>query len=396
MSGAAVPVASGRTPMSVTLVTPGFRSARGGLESHASALTRELARHAIRVIVLTAQRGIETTKIERHDDCWVVTFPAWSIKSMSVSPRLLWAAIRSRRGDRVVHVHGYHATTAMALLGRRVPTVFTPHYHGKHGHSWLANLLHVPYYQLAKHMVRRCDAVICVSEAERQMLIDDFPFVAARATVIPNGTDASTIRSAEPYLAEPPTVVCVGRLEPYKHVDDVVRAFSAVPSPAQLVIVGDGSQRNELVTLVAGLGLQDRVKLIGTVDDHELHRWLRTARVFVSMSEREAFGMAPLEAACAGARIILSDIPAHQEIADDFLRRCVTVLTDGSPEAIAEEIHRQLGAQRSYQCTAPDWPTVGARTVDVYLSACLDHLAGTTRHRPQTGTESLQHEGLGT
>ncbi|MCU1698393.1 MAG: glycosyltransferase family 1 protein, partial [Mycobacterium sp.] len=358
-----------RGPGIVTLVTPGFRGTRGGLESHASALVKELAYQGIRVVVLTARRGIGRTEVEHQDDCWVVTYPAWAVSSMSVSPGLAWAAIRSRRSDRVMHLHSYHATTALAILGRRAPTVFTPHYHGKHGHSKIANLLHIPYYHLIKLFIRRCDAIICVSEAERRMLVGDFPSIADRVTVIPNGIDASTIRSAPPIPGQPPTVVCVGRLEPYKRTDEVIRAFSQVPAPTQLVVIGDGTQRDELAALTTELQLQDRVKLVGNVTDDELHRWLRTAHVFVSMSEREAFGMAPVEAACAGARIILSDIPAHREIADEFLRRCVTVMTDESPASVAAEIRRQLVAPRPDKCTAPDWRDVVTRTVDVYRAS---------------------------
>jgi glycosyltransferase involved in cell wall biosynthesis len=390
------PIRLERAEGAMTLVTPGFRGARGGLEAHTSALTKELARQGMRVIVLTAQRGIQGTTVERHDDCWVVTYPAWSTGSMSVSPRLAWAAIRSRRSDRLMHVHGYHATTALALLGRRAPTVFTPHYHGKHGHSRLADLLHVPYYHLNKWLIRTCDAVICVSEAERLALIADFPSVADRVTVIPNGVDAATIRSANPLPEEAPTVLCVGRLEPYKRIGDVVRAFLDVPAPAQLVIVGDGAQRDELTALAEQLGLADRVRLVGNVSDADLHRWLRTARVFVSLSEHEAFGMAPVEAACAGARIILSDIPAHREIADDFLRRCVTVMTDRSPAAVASEIRRQLAAPWSEGCTAPDWRDVAARTVRVYRTSGVKLPVPRGINGHQVAMKSLQHEGLGT
>jgi glycosyltransferase involved in cell wall biosynthesis len=228
------------------------------------------------------------------------------------------------------------------------------------------------------------------------MLVGDFPSIADRVTVIPNGIDASTIRSAPPVPGQPPTVVCVGRLEPYKRTDEIIRAFSQVPAPTQLIVVGDGAQRDELAALTTELRLQDRVKLVGNVSDDELHRWLRTAHVFVSMSEREAFGMAPVEAACAGARIILSDIPAHREIADEFLRRCVTVMTDESPAAVAAEIRRQLVAPRPDKCTAPDWRDVVTRTVDVYRAsgAVLVVSAGINGH--QFDTRSLQHEGLGT
>lgn len=62
-----------RGPGVVTLVTPGFRGVRGGLEAHASALAKELAHQGIRVVVLTARRGIDRVEVERHEDCLVST-----------------------------------------------------------------------------------------------------------------------------------------------------------------------------------------------------------------------------------------------------------------------------------------------------------------------------------
>ncbi|WP_263992563.1 glycosyltransferase family 4 protein [Mycolicibacterium madagascariense] len=377
-------------------MTPGFRAVRGGLEAHVSALTKQLAGQGLRVVVLTARRGITRSTVERHDDCWVVTYPAWSVSSMSISPRLVLAAIRTRRSDRLMHVHGYHSTTALALLGRRAPTVFTPHYHGRHGHSWMADLLHVPHYRLSRWLLRRPAAIICVSEAERRALIADFPDVADRISVIPNGIDAAAIRRAHPLPEQPPTILCVGRLEPYKRIDAVLRAFCDVPAPAQLVIVGDGSQRDELCRLAIALGLAERVHVVGGLDDAALHRWLRTARVFVSMSEREAFGMAPVEAACGGARIILSDIPAHREIADEFLRQCVTVMTDHSTAALAAEIRRQLAAPRSKGCQAPDWRDIATRTVGVYRTSGVELVTPRGANGHRLSAQSLLFEGLGT
>jgi glycosyltransferase involved in cell wall biosynthesis len=355
--------------IAVTMVTPGFRAVPGGVESHTSALTKELSRQRVKVLVLTAQRGITRTLVHRYDDCWVVSYPAWSIRSMSISPRLAVAAIRSRRSGRLMHVHSFHATTALAVLGRRTPTVFTPHYHGKQGHSFLANLLHLPYHYLGKVLFRRCDAVICVSDAERDALVRDFPFVAGRVSVIPNGADVATIQAAEPYLAEPPTVLCVGRLEAYKRVDAVVRAFVHAPKNAQLVVIGKGPAQESLEALAVELGVADRTRVLGRVDDEELHRWMRTAHVLVSMSEREAFGMAPIEAACAGARIILSDIPAHRDVAAKYLAEGCTVIADPTPGRLGEEMCRQLAAPRSTTSVVPDWRDVVERTVEIYSAA---------------------------
>jgi glycosyltransferase involved in cell wall biosynthesis len=308
-------------------------------------------------------------QVHRYDDCWVISYPAWSVRSMSISPRLAWAAIRSRRSGRLMHVHSFHATTAFAVLGRRAPTVFTPHYHGRHGHSALASLLHVPYHYLGKVLFRRCDAVICVSDGEREELCRDFPFVADRISVIPNGADVQAIWAAEPYVGEPPTVLCVGRLEGYKRVDAVIRAFALAPQEAQLVIVGEGSAKGALQALTHELGLAGRTRILGRVDDAELHRWMRTAHVMVSMSEQEAFGMAPIEAACAGARIILSDIPAHRDVATKYLTEGCTVIADPSPRFLGVELCRQLAAPRTATTVVPDWRDVVEQTIGIYSAA---------------------------
>ncbi len=372
----------------VTLVSPGFRPLTGGVEAHTSELATELVRRGIRVEVLTARRDVARCTVEERDGCVVTTYPAWRMRSMSISPRLLWAAWRRRRSAAMMHVHSYHALTSMAVLGRRAPTVFTPHYHGRRGHSAAANILHIGFTVLGMALFRRADAVICVSEAEREHLVRDFPFVADRVVVIPNGVRCEPIRSASPYDDQPPTVLCVGRLEPYKGVSDVIRAFVSVPAPAQLVIVGDGSQRDELAVLATTLGIGDRVKLTGAVDDDELHRWLRTGRVFVSMSEREAFGMAPMEAAAAGARLVLSDIPAHREIVAHYLRHCAVIHSRQTPEALGAEIRRQLAIDPVEAVRIPQWDDITARTVSVYTAAAGTHPAAGSRREDHQYTRN--------
>lgn len=356
----------------ITLVTPGFAPATGGVEMHTSAIATELARCGFDVEVLTAHRGVRRATETVHRGCRVVTYPTWPVRTMSVSPQLVRAAIRRRRAGRIVHVHSYHASTSLVLLGGSGPVVFTPHYHGSRGHSKTANVLHIGFRHVGKLLFRRCDAVICVSEAERRALVADYPNLPDNISVIPNGVAAEAIRKSSPLSGEPATVLCVGRLEPYKRIDKVIRSFVDVPAPAQLVIVGDGSQREELDRLSTALGLRDRVRRLGVLDDADLHRWLRTADVFVSLSEREAFGIAPLEAASGGARPILSDIPAHREVASAYLRDRAIILAEPSPQELAAEIRRQLAGPRCPPADVPEWSEVAKRTATVYRSVIRD------------------------
>lgn len=56
--------------------------------------------------------------------------------------------------------------------------------------------------------------------------------------------------------------------------------------------------------------------LLGALEPAERARWLRAAPVFVTASRYEPFGLPVLEAAQAGCALVLSDIPAHQELWD--------------------------------------------------------------------------------
>lgn len=358
---------SGSATLRLTVATPGFRGDPGGVEVHTSELVRGVARRGVEVEVVSARRGIRRRREHAFADCRSAVYPAWRLRSMSVSPRAVLGALRRHFRSDILHVHSYHATTAFAVLGSRRPTVFTPHYHGGEGHSTAAALLHQIYRPLGRRILGRSDAIICVSSAERDLLIRDFPFVADKVEVIPNGVRVDELQRAVPYPIEDPVVLCVGRLEPYKRFHAVIRAFGDVPAPARLVVVGDGSQRDELRSLVRQLGLEGRVDLVGTVGDDELYRWFRTARVLVSMSDHEAFGMVPLEAAAAGSRVVLSDIPAHREIFAAYLSGCGVVVSGDAPSSLAEQITGQLGAGGQHGAAAiPSWTSISDRTVDVY------------------------------
>ncbi|EWC60394.1 Glycosyltransferase [Actinokineospora spheciospongiae] len=355
-------------PLRVTLVTPGFPPERGGVEAHTGHLARELSARGVDVRVLTARRGVPRPVLERPGGVPVRVFPAWRTTVMSISPRLLLAGLRAGRGSDVVHVHSYHAACGFAALGGFArPVVFTPHYHGG-GHSRQASALHVVYRFVGRLLFRAARAVVCVSRAERDQLVGDFPGAADRAHVVPNGVDVAAIRAAEPFPDQPRTVLSLGRLEPYKRVAALLRALPLLPPDVQVVVVGTGSQSDELRGLAADLGVAGRVRFTGGVDDHQVHRWLRTAAVLVSLSEHEAFGMAPVEAAAAGAGVVLSDIPAHREIAAEHLGGAAR-LVGPEPAAVAAAVTQALAETRRDEADVPDWGRIAEETLAIYRSA---------------------------
>lgn len=355
------------TPGSVTFVTPGFPPTSGGVEAHVGAIAAQLVDLGWTVRVLTARRGIRRMVTEQVHGAEVTVYPAWRVRSMSLSPRLIWAGLRAGGTD-VVHVHSYHASTGFCALRRRPALVFTPHFHGG-GHTRLASLLHRGYRLLGRRMFACSDAIICVSHAERDLLESEHPAARGRTHVIPNGVDPGRTGVVDPFPDRPPTVISIGRLEPYKRVDAVIAAFVHVPAPARLEIIGQGSDAERLRALAAELGIADRVGFHGFVPDADLSRWMHTATVLVSVSEHEAFGMVPIEAAACGARVVLSDIAAHRELHDRFLQGRDEIATDLAPEELADVLSAQLRRGRAdLSLDVPTWPEITLATARVYRS----------------------------
>lgn len=125
----------------------------------------------------------------------------------------------------------------------------------------------------------------------------------------------------------PNTIVTVGRIEPVKGYEHLLRAYAKVVQQvpnSQLVIVGEGSMTQALMGLCGKLGIKDKVHLIGYRDNP--YGYLKNSKVFVLTSENEGFPNALVEAMAftavisvdceTGPREILCKEETQEEIRD--------------------------------------------------------------------------------
>jgi phosphatidylinositol alpha 1,6-mannosyltransferase len=138
----------------------------------------------------------------------------------------------------------------------------------------------------------------------RAGLVDAFP--------VSNGIDVDRYQ-AVPHVPRPvPTVLFVGRLDPEKRVDELIRAFAALPAgvPGRLEIVGDGGRREEWTALAADLGMGERVCFRGFVSDEELLEAYAGADLFCMPGIAELQSLVTLEAMAAGLPVVAADAMA--------------------------------------------------------------------------------------
>ena len=104
--------------------------------------------------------------------------------------------------------------------------------------------------------------------------------------------------------------VGVGRLTKAKNFQSLIGAFNKVSKEisASLIILGEGELRQELENQITNLELNDKVHLLGFVDNPL--QWVKNADVFVSSSSWEGLSNVIIEALACQTNIVATDCPS--------------------------------------------------------------------------------------
>jgi glycosyltransferase involved in cell wall biosynthesis len=194
---------------------------------------------------------------------------------------------------------------------------------------------------------RSCTAIICVSNAVRHRLVDDYHSPADRTVTIHNGVSASAFvpceknrESVRASLGINPhefTLVCVARLSPLKGIDILLLALDQVLRTGlncRCIVVGDGPLKDSLVNQAETLGLSNRVIFEGFRKD--VKPYLQAADAFVLTSYSEGFPLSILEAMACGLPCIVTDVGGNSEAVQHMVHGLV--VPSGSLEEIAGAI----------------------------------------------------------
>jgi len=184
--------------------------------------------------------------------------------------------------------------------------------------------------------------------------------------------------------------VAVRRLMPRMGLDVLLDAWAdvarTVDTPSQLLIVGDGPERDRLEAKARNNGLEGAVRFLGRVSDEQLVNCYRAANVSVVPSVGlEGFGLVVLESLASGTPVIASDTGGLPEV----LRPLAVeqVVPAGEPRALAERLIAVArgesilpSATRCRQYAEGfSWSVAGDRHADLYASEMQRQAAKSTR-----------------
>jgi glycosyltransferase involved in cell wall biosynthesis len=203
-------------------------------------------------------------------------------------------------------------------------------------------------------------------------------FTPTPVSLIPNGIDLAAIREACSFHPKDSgCVLFVGRLEPMKGVDTLLRAFMkaiiGVSPEVHLRIVGDGSQRRALEMLSKELEIDHRVTFVGRIGAKAVLDEYAKAEIFCGFSRSEALGNVFLEAQASGCAVLATRTGGIPEIVHDD--QTGLLVTPDDIEAASQALRSllldaplraRLSSAAKSAVTTYDWDTVAKRYAQVY------------------------------
>jgi glycosyltransferase involved in cell wall biosynthesis len=193
---------------------------------------------------------------------------------------------------------------------------------------------------------RLTNLVTAVSNAAAVPWLDAGMINHSHLTIIPNGIDTSFWRRDSRPPSEDPTQsphellfhwLAVGRLDPVKDHENLLRAFAMLPESARLTIAGSGPLEPRLRRIASDLSVDDRVSFVGFQPD--IRRWLNRADAFVLSSRWEGLPIALMEASACEVPAVFTATEGAREL---LPASGVPAVPVGDTAALAAEMHRMM------------------------------------------------------
>lgn len=316
-------------PLRIAMVgSRGVPASYGGVERHVEAVGSRLAARGHRVTVycldsfleaaLAANPTVDGPALE-YQGMTLVSVPGTSRKQLEAIVHSARSTVRAMRaGHDIVHYHavGPGLLAPLPRLVGKARVVQTVHGLDAQRAKW-GRVARTALTTATWLSAKVPHATVVVSRTLREHYRTTY---GRECWYVPNGMEAIGHRppnliTSDLGLPRGGYVLFVGRLEPGKHADMLLRAYRDVDTDLPLVIAGGSGHTDSYAASLQQLAdADDRARLIGYVQGELLDELYANAAVLAQPSGHEGLPLALLEAIGAHLPVVASDIAPHVEV----------------------------------------------------------------------------------
>jgi glycosyltransferase involved in cell wall biosynthesis len=351
-----------------------------GTETYLRGLVPALAREypRTRFSVVTTRLGADALVRDGWTDfCSVVKMPCDEGERLARlrAEQLSYPVLGARRGWDVLH-----SLASVAPVRARTPTVVSVHDVNFFHHDTFGLTTSIAMRAIVRTAARRADAIVTVSTASRDDIAATLGVPRERILVVHNGagrppgvepSPAGEIRLRRHLTPDQRVVLCVGAIRPHKNQALLVWALSDLPPDVVLVFAGHPeSYAAALVADAENLGVADRVRITGYVDNAEMEALWEMAACAAFPTLGEGFGLPVVEALARGVPVACSDIPVLREVGGEHPHYFDPDDPAGAARAVAAALAASRGDPTAREWAARfSWVTAAHGTFEAYERA---------------------------
>lgn len=166
---------------------------------------------------------------------------------------------------------------------------------------------------ISKITIPKADNIRVVSSVIKDSILKNFSNLKTPIDILPIWVDIEKFKEGNVIgdIMSPYTILMVSRLSHEKNISLAIELFNKIikKHPDEgLYIVGDGEERNKLVQIINKYNLSNKIKIVGWENQDVIKTLYRSAKIFLSTSSFEGYGMTLIEAGASGVPIVTTEV----------------------------------------------------------------------------------------
>ncbi|MCJ7666242.1 MAG: glycosyltransferase family 4 protein [Actinobacteria bacterium] len=318
----------------------------GGMENCVKEISDRLALKGHQVEIFTSDIGCKKRRRSSTDNLHIHYLRSWEMAHTAIIPSLFFKLLKIPK-DFIMHVHiaQVFIPEIVFLISKIRKIPYIAHIHADVEPSGKMGFL-LPFYKkmFLQKILNSALKIIVPTEDYISIIGKKYTISETKIYEVPNGVEQKYFKSMSTKLQSPIRLLSVGRLCKQKNIPLLIQSFKLVIEKnhwnAELHIVGEGEEKNNILNLIKKEKLEKKVLLHGTLRGKDLYSIYSSSDIFILTSRYESFGIVLIEAMASGLPIVASNIISVKNI----IKNNITgLLVEQTPKDFAKAVEKLIG-----------------------------------------------------